>query len=108
MSETWFPPITQRYGNSEALIQYLSIGEPKTGHHDDNGGKLQQHAPAHQVLRAVGRAAAHHVPQAQKQDHGYGPNGERHEIVKNIHRLETLLPFHTSCEDNGVLEPAPT
>ncbi len=65
---------------------------------------MKEHPPAHQGLGAVGRAAAHHVPQAEKQDHGNGCNGYGHEIVENIHGVETLLPFVISCGDNGFLE----
>ena len=50
-------------------------------------------APAHQVLRAAGGTATHHVPQAEKQDNGHGSNGERDEIVENSHRWDALLPF---------------
>jgi hypothetical protein len=65
---------------------------------------LKEHPPAHQGLGAIGRAATHHVPQAEKQNYGHGCNGYRHEIVENIHGAETLLPFLTSCGDNGILE----
>ena len=35
-------------------------------------------------------------------------NGERDEIVENIHWRVALLPFVASCGDNGVLERTPS
>ena len=69
----------------------MPVGKPQAQHHDDDGGKLQQDAPAHEVLRAAGGTATHHVPQAQKQDDGYGAYGNRHELIEDVHWSDALF-----------------
>jgi hypothetical protein len=59
----------------------LAPREPDRRHDDDDGDELQQHAPAHQILRCVGRAAAHHVNKAEQQHDGDGADREGNDVV---------------------------
>ena len=45
----------------------------------DDGDELQQHAQPHQLLRGVGRAAAHHVDEAEHQHDRHRADRDRHE-----------------------------
>src|SRR5687767_9572539 len=54
-----------------------SSREPDRRHDDDDGGELQEHAPAHELLRDIAGAAPHHVPQAEAQHQEDGADGDR-------------------------------
>jgi len=58
----------------------LATHDADCRHDHDDGDELQEHAQAHEFLRAVGRAAAHHIDQAEQQDNRNGDDGSRHEI----------------------------
>src|SRR6185312_8679036 len=55
--------------------------QPDREHDDNNCDALQQHAQAHQTLRAVRRAAFHHVPEAKHEHDGDGEKGDDDEKV---------------------------
>src|ERR1700749_3038308 len=57
--------------------------DPDRRHDDDDGDELQQHAQPHQLLRAVRRAAAHHVDEAEDQDDRDGADGDRNGIMRH-------------------------
>src|SRR5262245_50666870 len=73
-------PCPQEGGETE-----LSPREPDRRHDDDDRGELQDHAPAHELLRNIARTAAHHVPQAKAENDEDGGNGNGDEIVENVH-----------------------
>ena len=55
----------------------LMTHRPHRQHGDDDGDELQHHAPPHQLLRSVGRTAAHHVDETEQQHDDNGGGGER-------------------------------
>jgi hypothetical protein len=66
--------------------KWLSGHDPEREHDNDDGNELQQHAKPHQLLRFIGRAAPHHVDEAEQQHDRNGADGDRdrdvgHEIA---------------------------
>src|SRR5206468_4249637 len=80
--------------------QALAPRHPDGDHGDDDGGELQHHPQPHQVLRAVGRAALHHVDEAEQQDQRYGAdrNGKQNRTEKGGHRcyITSMASFLSS------------
>src|ERR1700704_5836660 len=54
----------------------LSAHGPDREHGNDDRHELQRHAPAHQLLRGIRRAATHHVEEAQQEHQRDGANGD--------------------------------
>src|SRR6186713_2869688 len=78
----------------------LFAHRPHHDHGDDDGDELQQHPKPHQVLRAAGRSAAHHVDEAEQQHDGHGRNHDRQNdrTQKGCHRryiTPASTDFHT-------------
>src|SRR5207237_8674098 len=65
--------------------------KPDRRHDDDDGDELQDHPPAHEELRAVAGSAAHHVPQAEEEDDENSADGDRHEIIEDVHAEEPFI-----------------
>src|SRR5262249_49997031 len=67
---------------------------PDGQHYDDDRDELQQHAKPHQLLRAVGRAAARHVGQCEQQHDRDGADRNRNEgINQEFGHRQSVIPF---------------
>ena len=64
---------------------------PQAQHKKNNRDELQAHTPAHELLRLVGRAAAHHVEEAKTQHDENGDHEGGAHVVKQIHWSDTLF-----------------
>src|ERR1700748_1491254 len=66
----------------------LSPHGPDGEHGNDDRHELQGHAPSHQLLRGVGRAAPHHVDETEQQHQRDGAHGDRKDecTEKGSHR----------------------
>src|SRR5215470_14035064 len=70
------------------MLTSLAPHRPDREHGDDDRNELQRHAPAHQLLRQVWRATAHHVDETEQehQRDGGNRNGKNELAEKESHR----------------------
>src|SRR5438445_3034877 len=95
-------------GGIEAIVlSPLMPHHPDGDHGDDDGDELQQHAQPHQVLRAVGRAALHHVDETEQKDqrHGADRHGKQNRTEKRGHRryITPRCPVRYTVRNNATI-----